>query len=57
MSESPVERGAAEEQADAPLTETEVEVSEEAPSAGSGRSASEAAVEGGGSAGDEMGEA
>jgi len=47
MSESPVERGAAEEQAEAPLTETEARANEEAPS-DSGRSASESDVEGGG---------
>jgi hypothetical protein len=47
MTENPVERGAAEEQADAPLTDTEVESSERPPS-GRGESASEVDVEGGG---------
>jgi hypothetical protein len=47
MSESSVERGDAEERAGAPLTETEIDSSEQPPSAESGRSASEADVEGG----------
>ena len=55
MSENEVERGAAEEQSGAPLTETEAAAGEPGQLRGSGEAASEADVEGGGSSGTGLG--